>query len=203
MGFDPKEVDELLAATGRQCCICGELHQVQIHHIMPKEKGGSDAISNGISLCPNCHDEVHKDYVSGRTTRVYTTNELKKHKKRTIGRVRKEGKWSPDSVQWKEDKARVLSPQEGDLDAIVLRADHEFLACGGEQAGRGYRHVLQKTPDHIRANLGMGEWYALHRKYREAVPHLETVMTIADRDSAECRQAERVLEFVRHKLKRD
>ena len=108
MGFDPKEVDELLAATGRQCCICGELHQVQIHHIMPKEKGGSDAISNGISLCPNCHDEVHKDYVSGRTTRVYTTNELKKHKKRTIGRVRKEGKWSPDSVQWKEDKARVL-----------------------------------------------------------------------------------------------
>ena len=107
MSFDTQEVDELLAKTGRQCCICGELHQVQVHHIKPKEKGGSDAISNAIPLCPNCHDEVHKDYVPGRITRVYTTNELKKHRKRTIDRVRKAGKWSPGSNEWKEDKARV------------------------------------------------------------------------------------------------
>jgi hypothetical protein len=107
MGFDPKEVDELLAKTGRHCCICGTLHQVQVHHIKPKDKGGSNAISNAIPLCPNCHDEVHKDYVPGRTTRIYTTNELKKHLKRTIDRVRKEGKWSPGSMQWKEDKVRV------------------------------------------------------------------------------------------------
>lgn len=77
MGFDQKDVDNLLAVTGRRCCICGGLHKIQVHHIVPKSQGGSDKIDNGISLCPNCHDEVHCDFAPGRVTRIYNSDELK------------------------------------------------------------------------------------------------------------------------------
>ncbi len=80
MGFDNREAEKLLSECGRRCCICGYLHRIQVHHIVP----GDDNIENGIPLCPNCHDEVHTAYSPGRTTRTYSTEELKQHRKRTI-----------------------------------------------------------------------------------------------------------------------
>ena len=104
MPFKQAEVDELLAATGRQCCLCQRMHGVQIHHIEPKEDGGEDVIENAIPLCPNCHDEVHGTYVSGRTTRTYSASELRLHRDRTIERVAK-GVEAPQSSS--DTKSRV------------------------------------------------------------------------------------------------
>jgi len=84
MGFKQKEADPLLADTGRRCCICGKRHSVALHHIVPREQGGDDDIDNAISLCPNCHDQVHGSAASGRTTRAYTASELRLHRQRTI-----------------------------------------------------------------------------------------------------------------------
>jgi hypothetical protein len=80
------------------------LHKVQVHHIVP----GDDNISNGIPLCPNCHDEVHIEYQPGRTTRTYTQVELRLHRKRTIDQVNREGKWKIGSADWKKDKTLVV-----------------------------------------------------------------------------------------------
>ena len=91
MGFNKNDIEQLLADCGRRCCICGNLHKLQVHHIKPKEYGGTDDIENGIPLCPNCHDEVHTDYSSGKTTRTYSEGELKLHKQRTIGLVNGKG----------------------------------------------------------------------------------------------------------------
>jgi hypothetical protein len=103
MPFNKPEAAQLLADCGRRCCICGRLHRVQVHHIVP----GDDRIENGIPLCPPCHDEVHTDYSQGRTTRVYTPVELKMHRKRTIDLTRKEGKWRPGSAEWRQDKKLI------------------------------------------------------------------------------------------------
>jgi len=103
MGFDRKEAEQLLVDCGRRCCICGRLHRVQIHHIIP----GDDKIDNGIPLCPKCHDETHTGYSPGRTTRSYTSEELKLHRKRTIDQVKREGKWRPGSADWKKDKRLI------------------------------------------------------------------------------------------------
>ena len=108
MGFIKNEVDQLLANTGRRCCICSRLHKVQVHHIVPKDKGGTDDIENGIPLCPNCHDEVHSPYARGRTTRTYTSQELIFHKKRTVEQVQREGKWKRGSADWKKDKQLIM-----------------------------------------------------------------------------------------------
>jgi hypothetical protein len=35
MGFNQEKAEQLLADTGRRCCICSSLHNVQLHHIIP------------------------------------------------------------------------------------------------------------------------------------------------------------------------
>ena len=97
------------------------------------------------------------------------------------------------------DQARLLDPKTNDVDAICLRADHEFLACGGEQVGKLYGRVLGQDPNHIRANLGMGEWHVTRAEYGKAQPHLEKVLQLAGKDTAEYSQAKQVLEFAKFK----
>jgi hypothetical protein len=108
MGFPKSESEELLARTGRRCCVRGLLHKVQLHHIIPNEEGGTDDIENAIPLCPNCHDEVHGSSASGKTTRAYSAAELRLHRERTIKRVENEGKWKPGTSIWEADRDLVL-----------------------------------------------------------------------------------------------
>jgi len=103
MSFDKKEAEQLLVDCGRRCCICGRMHRVQVHHIVP----GNDSIENGIPLCPNCHDEAHTEYSPGRTTRTYTPDELRLHRKRTMDQVKREAQWKPGSTEWQEDKKLI------------------------------------------------------------------------------------------------
>lgn len=98
MAFKKKEVEELLAKTGRRCCICGLLHRIQVHHIIPMEEDGSDDIDNAITLCPNCHDEVHS-YAPGRTTRKYSVSELKLQRQETIERAKEASEYYPSLRQ--------------------------------------------------------------------------------------------------------
>jgi hypothetical protein len=106
MAFKTGEVEQLLADTGRRCCVCGKLHGIQVHHIVPKEKGGSDDIDNAITLCPNCHDEVHQLYIGGMVTRTYTYEELKLHRKRTI-KIAHQSK-SPTPSVIRRDKSLII-----------------------------------------------------------------------------------------------
>jgi tetratricopeptide (TPR) repeat protein len=79
MVFKPADAARLLAEMGRLCAICKLRHAVQLHHIVPREQGGSDDISNAIPLCPNCHNEVHATSGPGRVTRRYSVAELHEH----------------------------------------------------------------------------------------------------------------------------
>jgi len=40
---------------GGKCELCSFELVIDTHHILPKNKGGSDAVDNLIVLCPNCH----------------------------------------------------------------------------------------------------------------------------------------------------
>lgn len=43
-----------------KCCLCQNL-DIEIHHIKREEDGGSNDISNGAPLCPNCHERFGND----------------------------------------------------------------------------------------------------------------------------------------------
>lgn len=88
MAFAEAGAAKLLTETGRLCCVCRTQHQVSLHHIVPKEEGGTDDIDNAIPLCPNCHDAVHGSRASGRTTKAYTPQELRLHRQNAIEFVR-------------------------------------------------------------------------------------------------------------------
>jgi hypothetical protein len=46
---------------GKKCAICGYDKIVEVHHIIPKCKDGTDDLNNLIVLCSNHHKEIHAD----------------------------------------------------------------------------------------------------------------------------------------------
>lgn len=43
-----------------KCAVCGNNDFLEIHHLTPKEQGGSDEYDNLILLCACCHAGIHK-----------------------------------------------------------------------------------------------------------------------------------------------
>jgi endogenous inhibitor of DNA gyrase (YacG/DUF329 family) len=56
---------------GGKCVLCGFSVVTNVHHIIRKKDGGSNDLTNLVTLCPNHHHMVH--------ARMITTEELKKH----------------------------------------------------------------------------------------------------------------------------
>jgi hypothetical protein len=44
-----------------KCRVCGAKSSLQCHHIKPRSKGGTDKLSNLMTLCKDCHDRHHKE----------------------------------------------------------------------------------------------------------------------------------------------
>lgn len=180
MGFNQQEVDRLLAATGRRCCICGSLHNVQLHHIVPKEKGGTDEIDNAIPLCPNCHDEVHGSQAIGRTTRSYSTNELKIHRERAIEYFRSRGKWAP-LPSLEQDKELILFfAQALDRPAFRTRFHEEtsFSAFdkGMEDTLIAFNTGCLRTRNGTLIEHQRGKVYMIYRPWREEVERIVSIL---------------------------
>ena len=87
MPIPHNHADKLLADCGRRCCICRRfkpLH-LQVHHIQPREDGGSDEPDNLIALCVTCHSSVH---TKASMARNFTAVELRQHRDNTVTAVR-------------------------------------------------------------------------------------------------------------------
>ena len=44
-----------------KCRVCGAESKLQCHHIKPRTDGGTDKLSNLMTLCEDCHEKHHKD----------------------------------------------------------------------------------------------------------------------------------------------
>lgn len=57
MGFSSGIKKEVLLSCARHCCVCHRYAgvKVEVHHIVPKDKGGKDSFCNAIALCFDCH----------------------------------------------------------------------------------------------------------------------------------------------------
>jgi len=44
---------------GGKCVICGFGHVTAVHHVIPRKEGGSNALENLVTLCPNHHYMAH------------------------------------------------------------------------------------------------------------------------------------------------
>jgi len=86
MAFSRDEVSKLLAECHRRCCICHRFCGVKIEtdHIVPREEGGDDTISNAISVCFECHAEIHSYNDRHPRGRKFSPEELRLHKEQWL-----------------------------------------------------------------------------------------------------------------------
>src|SRR5579863_7120763 len=84
--FPQKDVDELLTACHRRCCICHRFCGVKIEtdHIVPSEDGGGDEIGNAIPVCFECHAEIHSYNDKHPRGRKFHPDELHAHKEQWL-----------------------------------------------------------------------------------------------------------------------
>ncbi len=50
----------VLERDGWRCQICGSMQNLQVHHLKLRSQSGSDVEHNLITLCAECHEEVHR-----------------------------------------------------------------------------------------------------------------------------------------------
>ena len=51
---------EVLERDGWRCQSCGQIGDLQVHHILPRSRLGDDTAENLIALCVICHQKAHR-----------------------------------------------------------------------------------------------------------------------------------------------
>ena len=73
---DPRRLDEnlrmaCLMRDGYQCQQCGKHHcRLEAHHVMYREQGGKDTLTNLLTLCEHCHHLLHAGKIQLKVTGV-------------------------------------------------------------------------------------------------------------------------------------
>lgn len=49
----------VLARAGQRCERCGERRPLDLHHRLPRSRGGTHGVENLVALCRDCHRAVH------------------------------------------------------------------------------------------------------------------------------------------------
>lgn len=82
MAFSKNVQVNVLASCKRYCCLCEKYSgtNIELHHIIPKSKGGEDTIENCIPLCFNCHAYVGSYNLNHPKGKNYSIEELKRRR---------------------------------------------------------------------------------------------------------------------------
>ena len=51
--------NQILERDGWRCQDCGSFENLQVHHLKPRSRLGSDTMRNLITLCALCHEKRH------------------------------------------------------------------------------------------------------------------------------------------------
>lgn len=113
-----KVKEEVLVKSKRYCCFClsYEGRDIEVHHIVPKAKGGEDAVDNVIPLCFKCHSEIgsyNPDHPKGNK---YSANELKQIRDENYEKIEHLPR-NPDTVS--EDDKALLEEFKNDYTDIL------------------------------------------------------------------------------------
>jgi 5-methylcytosine-specific restriction endonuclease McrA len=60
---------QVLERDGWRCQACGNLRNLQVHHLNKRSQSGSDAEQNLITLCALCHEQTHRTNSDGEVNR--------------------------------------------------------------------------------------------------------------------------------------
>ena len=52
---------QVLERDGWRCQLCGTMKHLQVHHLKFRSHSGGDSEQNLITLCAECHEQVHRE----------------------------------------------------------------------------------------------------------------------------------------------
>jgi hypothetical protein len=128
-GFPRDQVDELLKACHRRCCICHRFCGVKIEtdHIVPSAEGGADTIDNAVPVCFECHAEIHSYNDKPPRGRKFRPVELRGHKEQWLEICRS------------RPELFIGTPRDADVGPLQALIDElEFNLIVSEQTSEGY-----------------------------------------------------------------
>ena len=99
-----------------KCKICNKKNEhLELHHIIPKSRGGSDDVSNLIELCSECHGKAHDvSFTNDRGGLVKESIAIKRTKE-NIDR-----KWLDNNENMVHDKMMNLYNKDEDTHMLML-----------------------------------------------------------------------------------
>jgi len=111
---------------------------METDHMKPQAEGGDDSIENAIPVCFDCHAEIHSYNPKHPRGRMYTSDELNKHKERWL-RICADLPATTFSKSLKSD--REVGPIQALVDeiefnvAVATETSGGRLGCPFQQAG--------------------------------------------------------------------
>ncbi len=51
---------QVLKRDGWRCQVCGNMQNLQVHHLKLRSQSGGDEEQNLITLCAECHEQMHR-----------------------------------------------------------------------------------------------------------------------------------------------
>jgi hypothetical protein len=128
--FNPGEVEKLLVACHRRCCVCHKYCgvKIEVDHISSATTPGSGHIDNAIPLCFECHAEVHHYNPAHPKGRKFQASELRQHKEQWLAICRDQ----PEIFVHSQPP-----PEAGSLERLLNELEFNLaVAKGGRVAGR-------------------------------------------------------------------
>lgn len=118
--FPQKDVDDLLKACHRRCCICHRFCgvKIEIDHMTPRSEQGPSTIENAIAVCFECHAEIHSYNDQHPRGRKFRSEELRRHKEQWLEIC----KARPDIFVAKFSSAEV-GPLQALIDELEFNAE--------------------------------------------------------------------------------
>ncbi|MBI4581263.1 MAG: HNH endonuclease, partial [Planctomycetes bacterium] len=132
MGFNQAQVDSLLAACHRRCCICHKFCGVkmELHHIEQAADGGSDDLSNAVPLCFECHAEIGLYNDKHPRGRKFHPNELRHHRTQWLDVCKDRPETLMDAPQMREPGSLERLLHELEFDSRIAGHLHAHeLGC--------------------------------------------------------------------------
>lgn len=113
----------ILLRDDYRCRECGFYKHLEVHHIIPKSKGGSDDSSNLITLCIRCHAKKHGFKNRENKRRRHTRRNQRKRFKKYIQKHHKEFLIPTQIPTFQPQSMEDVHPRKSDLspEAVAKR----------------------------------------------------------------------------------
>lgn len=180
MPFPSKVREQALVAAARHCCVCHRYKgvKVEVHHIVPETKGGTNRLDNAIALCFDCHaDAGHYDPEHPRGTK-FSPDELRRARDTWYDIVQRDEIAPPSETDTLYCRYLICKTFEAFREVTVgnlsrMPFDKPFVVVNEVQ--RFHARLIENHPSGDRREQEWGDSFENREVYAKAHPDVRIV----------------------------